>query len=419
MTSRERVRMALEHREPDRVPIDLGGTIMSGIMAHALDRLRKHLGLEKRPVKVYEVFQMLGEVEADLVERLGVDVLPVEPPVQFFGLRRERYKPWRLWDGTDVLVPGDFAPFEDADGSLLLRVGGKPEGAVEGRMPAKGFYFDRPSTLETDFNWKPPPLREVRRENLLTNQELEHLEKRAKELRASTDKALVLGCWGALGLGAVGSIPNWLMLLGTDKGYVRSLFAIRTEVALENLSRLKRSLGDSIDVVGLDGSDYGAQHAEQFDPALFAELYVPFFREQNDWIHRNTSWKSWQHTCGSITHILPMLVDSHVDIINPVQTSADGMDPEWLKKTFGAKLTFWGGGTNTQRTLPFGTPREVEEEVRRNIAIFAPGGGYVFNPIHNVQHGTPPENIAAAFDAALEAGRYPVAVSGAAAPRQG
>ena len=413
MTSRERVIAALEHREPDRVPIDLGGTIMSGIMAHALDRLRKHLGLERRPVRVYEIFQMLGEVEADLVERLGVDVLPVEPMVQFFGLRRERYKPWRLWDGTDVLVPGDFTTFEEADGSLLIRAGGRKGGDVEGRMPKGGFYFDMPSTTETNFSWEPPPLREMRRENLLSTQELDHIERRAKELRATTDKALLLGCWGALGLGAVGSIPNWLMLLASDKGYVRQLFAIRTEVALENLTRLKRSLGENIDIVGIDGSDYGAQHAEQFDPALFAELYVPFFREQNDWIHRNTSWKSWQHSCGSIVRILPMLVDSHVDIINPLQTSAAGMDPAWLKKTFGAKLTFWGGGANTQRTLPFGTPGEVAEEVRRNIAILAPGGGYVFNPIHNVQHGTPPENVVAAFDAAREAGRYPIAGAGA------
>jgi uroporphyrinogen-III decarboxylase len=199
------------------------------------------------------------------------------------------------------------------------------------------------------------------------------------------------------------------MLLATDRAYVRDLFAVRTETALENLGLLKARLGDCIDIVGLDGSDYGSQQNELFDPALFEELYVPFFREQNDWIHANTSWKTCQHSCGSITRILPLLVDTHVDIINPVQTSAVGMDPAWLKKTFGRKLTFWGGGVNTQRTLPFGTPEEVAAEVRQNIAALAPGGGFVFNPVHNVQHGTPPENIEAAFRTAREEGRYPLA----------
>jgi len=409
MTSRERVLTALDHREPDRVPIDLGGTIMSGIMAQALDRLRRHLGLERRPVRVYEVFQMLGEVEEDLVECLGIDVLPVEPPVQFFGLRRERYKPGRLWDGTEVLLPGDYRVFPDADGSLLIREGGRPDGEIEARMPKEGFYFDMPSMTVTDFSFQPPSLDEERKKNRLGAEVLDHLELRARELRRRTDKALLLGCWGSVGLGAVGSIPSWLMLLATDRAYVRDLFALRTETALENLGLLKARLGDCIDIVGLDGSDYGSQQNELFDPALFEELYVPFFREQNDWIHANTPWKTWQHSCGSITRILPLLVDTHVDIVNPVQTTAAGMDPVWLKKTFGHRLTFWGGGVNTQRTLPFGTPEEVAAEVRRNLAVLAPGGGFVFNPIHNVQHGTPPENIEAAFRTAREEGRYPLA----------
>jgi hypothetical protein len=412
MTSRERVLAALDHREPDRVPIDLGGTIMSGIMAQPLDRLRDYLGLERRPVRVYEVFQMLGEVEEDVAAALGVDVLPVEPPVQFFGLRRERYRPWKLFDGTDVLVPGDFVVFEDVDGSLLIREGGRPEGAIEGRMPRDGFYFDRLSVTVTDFSFEPPPLAEERSKNLLAEGDLDHLARRAGELRRRTDKALLLGCWGAQGLGGVGSIPSWLMLLASDKDYVRDLFAIRTETALRNLSLLWSRLGDSIDILGLDGTDYGSQKNELFDPALFEELYVPFFREQNDWIHGHTSWKTWLHSCGSITRILPLLVDSHLDILNPVQTSAAGMDPAWLKKTYGGKLTFWGGGVNTQRTLPFGTPEEVADEVRRNLAVFAPGGGFVWNPIHNVQHGTPPENVEAAFRTVREAGRYPVGGGG-------
>jgi hypothetical protein len=408
MTSRERVLMAVNFREPDRAPLDLGGSIMSGIMAHALDRLRRHLGLEPRPVRVYEVFQMLGEVEMDVVERLGIDVLPVEPPVQFFGLRREGWKPWRLWDGTDVLMPGQFDVEVSAAGDWLLHTGGDPSQPVEGRMPRGGFYFDMPALTASHYDYTPPPLDQVRQEYRLESPVLEFLACRAEHLRRTTDKALFLGCWDKLGLPWVGSIPDFLVLMLTDKPYVQELFAVRTETALANMEKLKSYLGDSIDILGLDGTDYGSQNAELFSPELFAELYVPFFKIQNDWVHRHTAWKTWLHTCGSVTRILPLLVEAGVDILNPVQTSAAGMDPAWLKRTFGGRIVFWGGGVDTQRTLPFATPEEVAAQVRERVRIFAPGGGFVFNTIHNIQQGTPPENILAAYDTARTAGAYPI-----------
>ena len=186
MTSRERVRTALDFREPDRVPIDLGSNLQSGIMAHALDGLRRHLGLPRRRVKVHEVFQMLGEVEPDVVDRLGADILPVEPLVQFFGLRRENWKPWRLWDGTGVLVPGQFDVDVDAEGGWLLHAGGDPARPVEGRMPRGGFYFDMPSLTESLPGWQPPALAQVRGEHLLDTRELEHMQARAAHLRADS-----------------------------------------------------------------------------------------------------------------------------------------------------------------------------------------------------------------------------------------
>jgi hypothetical protein len=292
MSSRERVLTTLNHQEPDRVPLDMGATIMSGIMAHALDRLRKHLGLSRRPVKVYEVFQILGEVEMDVVDRLGIDVLPVEPS----------------------------------------------------------------------------PLEEVRKENLITGEELEFLAARAEMVRRETDKALLLGCWGWVGLPWTGSIPDFLCLMAMDRAYVLDLFA----------------------------------------PELFEKLFLPYFKQQNDWVHRNTSWKIWQHTCGSVTRVIPLLVESGLGILNPVQTSAAGMDPAWLKREFGSKIIFWGGGVDTQKTLPFARPEEVGREVAERVRIFAPGGGFVFNTIHNIQQATPPENILAAYDTARTFGRYPI-----------
>jgi uroporphyrinogen-III decarboxylase len=264
------------------------------------------------------------------------------------------------------------------------------------------------SMTDTHFDYVPPPLEEVRGEEHIGTEELEFLAARAESLRRDTDKALLLGCWGKAGLPWVGSIPDFLVLQALDPGYVRDLFAVRTETAIDNLARLARYLGDNIDILGLDGTDYGAQNAELFSPDTFAELYVPGFRRQNDWVHEHTPWKTWLHSCGSITRILPLLADTGLDILNPVQLSAEGMDARWLKEEFGDRLTFWGGGIDTQKTLPFGTPEEVAEQVRERLRVFAPGGGFVFNTIHNVQQDTPPENIVAAYDTARSAGTYPL-----------
>ena len=407
MTSRERVLSAVDHQEPDRVPIDLGGTIMSGIMAVALHELRKYLKLEQKPVKVYEVFQMLGEVEMDLVEAFGIDILPVEPLVQFFGLRREKYKPWKLMDGTGVLVPGQFEVEVDSSGSWILHEEGDPGQAVAARMPEGGYYFDMISDSGGPV-FTPPPLNEVEKENLISAEELDFMTARAERLRKETDKALVLGAWGCLGLPDVGTIPDFLCLLALEKEYVRNLFEIRTAVALQNLEKLKSWLGDSIDIIGLDGTDYGTQRNELFSPELFEELYFPFFTIQNRWVHENTNWKTWQHTCGSVTRIIPLLIESGLDILNPVQTSAAGMDPGRLKETFGKDICFWGGGIDTQKVLPFSPVEDVRKQVKERIGIFGPGGGFIFNPIHNVQYGTPPANIAAAFETALHEGGYPL-----------
>jgi hypothetical protein len=408
VTSRERVLRALNHEEPDRVPLDLGGSITSGITALALDRLRRYLRLDERPVRVYELFQMLGEVEMDVVERLGIDVLPVETPVQFFGIRREKYKPWKLLDGTPVLVPGQFDVEVDAEGGWLIHTEGRMDLPVEGHMPKDGYYFDKYSMLYEQPDFVPPPLEEIRRENHLTREALELMAARSEKLRRETDKALCLG--GALGTGLapVGSIPDFLFLLAADKAYVKDMFEVRTEVALENLALLKRYLGNSIDIINIDGYDFGSQNGELFSPDLTAELFLPNMKLQTAWVHRNTPWKTYYHACGSITRVIPMLIEGGMDILNPVQASAKGMDPAWLKRQFGDRITFWGGGVDTQRTLPFGTPEEVAHEVQERMRIFAPGGGFVFNPVHNVQFGTPPENIVAAYETARAAGGYPI-----------
>jgi len=407
-TSRKRVLVAVNHKEPDRVPIDLGGTVVSGIMAESLHRLCQRLGLKERRVKVYDVFQMLGEVEMDVVEKLHIDVLPVETPALCFRIKRERYKPWRLFDNTPVLVPGDFNVDVDEKGNWLLHEEGDSEKPIVAKMPKDGFYFDDFKLTKISDELQRPSLDNLKEKCSLTEEEIEYMVKQASFLRRETDKALLVSFWLKSGLGIIGSIPDFLMLIALDKGYVKEFLYKKQEIIMKNLKSLWEALGGNIDIVVLEGFDFGGQNGELFSPADFEELYLPYYKEQFTWVHKNTTWKTFQHSCGSITKVLPLLVEAGLDIINPVQTSAYGMEPGWLKEKFGDRITFWGGGIDTQKTLPFGTSEEVAREVEKRIKIFAPGGGFVFCPIHNIQYGVPVDNIIAAYETAYNCGRYPI-----------
>lgn len=400
MTSRERVRATIEHRITDRVPVDLGGSIMSGIMAQPLTALRQRLGLEPRPVKVYEVFQMLGEVEPDVIDTLGIDVLPVEPPAIFFGLKREKYKPWRLFDGTEVLVPGQFDVEVDSEGNWLMHEEGDPEKPLAGRMPKNGFYFDTLDDQSLHQDYTPPPLQQMERDYLapLPAQQVDYLAAKAARLRP-TGKALFLGWWGAFGPAQVGNIPDWLCLLAAEPDYVERLFELRTEGVLRHLEEFHAAIGEDIDILGVDGIDFGTQKAEMFSPELFEQFYLPFYTAVNDWVHAHTGWKTWKHSCGANARYMPYYVQSGLDCLNPVQRSAAGMDLARLKADYGARITFWGGGVDTQRTLPFGSPEEVYRETAETIALLGAGGGFVFNAVHNIQANVPVDNLLAMFQA--------------------
>ena len=283
MTSRERVLMALDHREPDRVPLDLGGSFVTGIAATSLRRLRRHLGLECRTVKVFDTFQMLGEVEMDLVERFAIDCLPVEPPSMGMGLRNERWKPWVLMDGSEVLVPGDYEIDVTAEGDWLAYAGNDRSRPPTWRMPHGGYYFDTIGYGDFHMEWEPPAIESIRAQSrgwIVTDEVLGFLSDRARQLRASTDKALVLGTWGYTGLHYVGTLPDWWALLAADPGYVRELFDLCTEVALGNLELLWDAVGGNADLLTITGLDFGTQRSEWFSPEAFEELYMPGLRRQ-------------------------------------------------------------------------------------------------------------------------------------------
>lgn len=393
------------------MPLDLGGTFVTSIAATTLHRLRQRLGLEDRPVKVCDAWQMLGEVELDLVERFQLDCLPVEPPVLTMGLPRENWKPWRLMDGTEVLMPGKFDVVISPEGDWLFSPDGDTSLPPVAIMPKDGYYFDNIGYADWHLDWEPPSLESMRARSVdwwVRDEVLENLQRHAALLRNHTDKALILGAWGYTGLHYVGSLMDFWCLLARDREYVKELFTISTRAAIQNFSLLWDALGDDVDVIALTGLDFGTQKSEWFSREVFQEVYMPGLRRQFEWIQRHTSWKVFEHSCGSIPNLIPELVDAGLDALNPVQTSAAEMDPRWLKDTFGDRLTFWGGGVETQSTLPFGTPEQVRAEVIERIKIFAPGGGFVYTPVHNIQPNTPPENIITAYETALECGVYPI-----------
>jgi len=406
MTGRERVLAALDHRQPDRTPLDLGGSIVTGIHCQSLLGVRRELGLEERPACVYDAVQMLGDVEMDLVERLGLDVLRVELPGARVGAHGDAMKLWEPFEGVVTQIPEslDVGP-DDAGGWYLYRGVGDDRRPVM-HMPEDSHYFDTIGYGQWNRDFKPPSLEDIRRSSEawhLYEPTLEHLAERARHLRETTDKALHLMA-GFMGVCYVGHLTDFLCLLAEDPDYVHDLFQITAEVAISNMEKLWEWVGDNVDLLWISGLDLGSQRCELISPETFERVYVPAFRPQYEWMHRNTTWRSFRHSCGSIANIVGMMADAGVDALNPVQTSAAGMDPASLKQRVGEQVTFWGGGVETQGVLQFGTPDQVREQVAERVHIFGAGGGFVFCPDHNIQPNTPPENIIAAYETARETG---------------
>ncbi|MCS7222083.1 MAG: uroporphyrinogen decarboxylase family protein [Anaerolineae bacterium] len=423
LTSRERVQLALNHREPDRVPLDLGGSAVTGMQVHSVYQLRQALKLDPpgTPVKVIEPYQMLGEIKPDLMEALGVDVVPLTSPKTLFGFRNEGWKPWTLFDGTPVLVPEGFNTEPEPNGDILMYPEGDRSAPPSGRMPKGGFYFD---TII-----RQPPIDESRlnpEDNLeeftpISDEDLDYFGREAERLYTETDKA-ILASFGGTSFGDIALVPapwlkypkgirdveEWYISTITRRDYVYKVFERQCEIALANLEKIYRVVGDRITAVFVTGTDFGTQIGPFVSPETYRKLYQPFHKQINDWIHRHTSWKTFIHSCGSVAALIPDFIEAGFDILNPVQTSAADMDPQWLKERFGDRIVFWGGGVDTQRTLPFGTPEQVRAEVRERIRIFGRGGGFVFNTIHNVQARVPVQNLLALYEAVREYGQYPL-----------
>ena len=414
MGNRQNLIDALNHRQPEKLPVDFGGTAVTGIHVLAMARLRQHYGLPG-PVKVAEPYQMLGLMEQDLMDAMGITVAGVLSSGNLFGFdNRPPYKPWRTPWGQDVLVPEEFRTTGGPAGDEYIYPCGDISAPPSGHMPAGGYFFDsiiRQVPFEEDTLDYRDNLEEF---GPVGEAELAYLKREADRLRG-----LDAGAIGGLPGTALGDIawvpgPNlrhprgirdvaeWYVSTVARPDYVHSIFEAQTELALANLPKVYAALSDSVQAVFVCGTDFGTQSSQFCSPRTFDSLWAPYYKRINNWIHANTPWKTFKHSCGAIVPLLPNLIEAGFDIINPVQCSAAGMDPETLKREFGSHLVFWGGGVDTQRTLPFGTPEDVRAEVLRRCEIFGRDGGFVFNAIHNIQANTPVENIVAMAGAVKE-----------------
>jgi hypothetical protein len=411
MNSRERLTKALNHEETDRPPLDLGATAVTGIHASTLYKLRAALGLESRPVTVHEPFQMLGRVDDDVRAALGVDVVGLDGPGTFFGYRNENWKPWQLNDGTPVLMGGGFEYDRNPDGAVFAYPQGDRSCKPSVKMPAGGWFFDaidRAGPMnEDDLDAKRDYSEQF---SLYSEEDARYFEAEARRLAEETSFG-VIGNFGGAGFGDVAHIPgpgmknprgirrmdDWLVAHMLYPDYILEVFELQADAALKNLEVYRQAVGDRIQAVFVSGTDFGTQTGLFMSKDSFRNFYKPFLKRINDWIHQNTSWKTFHHSCGSIIDLLDDMADCGVDITNPVQCSATGMEPAALKQRFGDRLVFWGGVSDTQKTLPFGTPEEVRQETAERIRIFAKSGGFVFNTIHNVQANTPVENLLALY----------------------
>jgi len=373
--------------------------------------LREYYGLEARPVKVCEPYQMLGEIEDDLLERLGIDTVGLVPPGNMFGVRNEDWQPWTAPWGQDLLVPGGFQTALDGNGDTLIFPRGDRDVPPSARMPTGGYFFDsivRQPPIDEDSLDPEDNLEEFA---VLDADTIAWYRAEAARLRGN-ERGVVAGMPGTA-FGDIALVPapflphpkgirdvaEWYVSTAVRKDYVRAVFEKQCEIALQNLALVNDVAGDVIDVAFICGTDFGTQTSQFCSTDTYEDLYAPYYKQVNEWIHANTTWKTFKHSCGAVYPLVEQFIDSGFDILNPVQCSATDMDPRRLKAEFGGRIVFWGGGVDTQKTLPFGTPDEVYREVRERIEILAPGGGFVFDAIHNVQANTPVENVAAMFKA--------------------
>jgi len=415
MTSKEKTLAALNHKGTSKIPLDIGGTGVTGVHVRSVEKLREYYGLERKPVKVTEPYQMLGEVDEELAAILGTDVTGILSRKDMFGIPQdEKWKEFRTFWGQTVLVPEKFNTTIAGDGSLLIYPGGDLTAGPCAKMPTAGYFFDAISRQDPIDDNNLNVEDNLEEFSLLSDEDLNYWRSRFAGVRKS-EKAVIAG-FGGTAIGDIALVPGlslkhprgirdvaeWYISTVMRKDYLHTIFEKQTDIALKNMELLFKNGGDAVDIVFLCGTDFGTQISTFCSGETFEELYAPYYRKMNDWIHGNTNWKTFKHSCGAVEPFISRFINCGFDILNPVQISATGMDPVSLKNKYGNDITFWGGGIDTQKVLAFGTTAEVREQVLHNCTVFGEGGGFVFNTVHNIQANVPVGNIVSMVNALKE-----------------
>jgi hypothetical protein len=412
--SRDNFLKTINHEQPDRIVVDFGSTAVTGIHVLIVEKLREYYGLEKRPVKVLEPYQMLGEIDDELLKAMEIDVIGLYGLKNMFGIPNENWKVHRTPWGQEVMFPGEFNYKYNENGDILIYAEGDTSYPPTAMMPKTGFFFDAlnrqksidDSTLKIEDN-----LEEF---GYVSDADLKYWKAQAEA--ADTGNKAVVASLGGTALGDIALVPamqlkdpkgirgveEWYISTLMREDYVKELYDRQTDIAIENLKKYNSVIGDKLDVVFTCGTDFGTQNSTFCSNETFDRVWLPYYRKVNDWIHTNTKWKTFKHSCGAVETLMNNFIEAGFDIINPVQINAAGMDPNVLKKKYGDKLVFWGGGVDTQGAFAFGTPDQVKEQVKRQCEILNNGGGFVFNTIHNIQANVPFRNVVAMLEALRE-----------------
>jgi uroporphyrinogen decarboxylase len=401
--SRSRILTALNHQEPDKLPIDLGGMGSTGITAIAYNSLKSYLGIQEGETRIFDIIQQLAIVEPLILNRFKVDVLPIYRAPLGLDFTKPKWKSWQLADGSQGYVPEGFCPMKNTNGERIFHDSGIN---ITYKMPVNGLYFDEVSHPLADAT----SVAEIESQFYLddiSEDEISWMQAEAKYFFTHSEKALMAHYRGSI-LEVAQSLRGWerfMMDLILEPKLAEALIRKITDHHLFNLSRFLDALKDFTQIIVM-GDDLGNQKGLQMSPALYRKMIKPYHQQIYEYVKNNSNFFLFLHSCGSIYPLIPDLIEIGVDILNPVQITASEMNPKKLKEEFGNDIVFWGGGADTQGVLTFGSPEQVRNHVRELIDIFAPGGGFVFNQVHNIQANVPPENIVAMFDTAVDYGGY-------------
>lgn len=410
MTGRARILAAIDHRQPDRVPVDLGATPSSGISAVAYGKLKQHLGVTAGQTRIYDVVQQLAQPEEAILDRYGIDVVDLG---RTFNTADCDWYDITLWDGQAAQYPAWFHPEPAEDGGYLARAA---DGTRIARQPRGGAFFDQIcypylDGYPSDYSELPDAMSKILWAALV-HSPWDHagdegfwqtLRQRALELRASTDRAIMIVCgcnlfeWGTF----LRRLDQFVMDIVLEPVEVERLLDELMAVHLHTLELVCEAVGEVVDILRF-GDDLGFDQGPFMTPESYRKLFKPRHTQLCEYVHQHSSMRTLLHSCGSIRELIPDLIDAGFEVLNPVQTNCRGMDPAELKREFGRDVTFWGGGCDTRHVLNCGTPADVRRDVLTRLRLLAPGGGYVFNTIHNILPEVPPENIVAMYDAVAE-----------------